>query len=562
MASLNKRPGYEAQLPRTPHDISQKLNFTSSVGHILPVYHQLMNPSERIDFDVNMFSRINYLNTATMGEIDQNIDVFFVPMTKLWTPFESWFYGTDDYISGVFDPNGATGNTQPLDLSQSEYLPLYDIRACLSQEFPDQAALSSKGYLAKRMFRLADMLGYNPNSVFAHVVQTSQGGYGDGATMVASTRVDYPNVFPYAALAYQCIYYQHYRNEEYEPNHVGIYNADGLTARRSTPYSRSSIFELHHIDRFKDYFTRVKVSPIASIVSTAFANNNGSAYNYLQQVNNYLDSSEIINNSNSPDGDSQSPSRLDINLQNKVTQFYNDSSSVNTTGGLRSLFAVEKLMRIFGRAEKNYDSQILAHFGWKVPHDVKHQITYLGSFHNNLQINQVTATSDTETAALGSMTGTAFGQMNGKKISFTAPVHGVFMAVYYSRPKTPYIYTNDKSNWLTRRLDFWQPEFDHLGMQPLYPREVSFSFDVTQAQNNIPIGWQYRCEQYKSKYDRATVAFADPHHSVPGVDTKYFTNAFQSWVIARSPFSIMDEDGDFRTLNFNDFKYEHHHLHP
>ena len=39
------------------------------------------------------------------------------------------------------------------------------------------------------------------------------------------------------------------------------------------------------------------------------------------------------------------------------------------------MFAVEKLLRITGRARKDYDSQVLAHLGFKVPHDVKHELT-------------------------------------------------------------------------------------------------------------------------------------------------------------------------------------------
>ena len=30
---------------------------------------------------------------------------------------------------------------------------------------------------------------------------------------------------------------------------------------------------------------------------------------------------------------------------------------------------------ITGRTKKNYDAQVLAHFGVNVPHDVKHDIT-------------------------------------------------------------------------------------------------------------------------------------------------------------------------------------------
>ena len=43
-----------------------------------------------------------------------------------------------------------------------------------------------------------------------------------------------------------------------------------------------------------------------------------------------------------------------------------------TSTAIRQMFANEKkLAMITGRTKKNYDSQVLAHYGVNVPHDVK-----------------------------------------------------------------------------------------------------------------------------------------------------------------------------------------------
>ena len=154
MASLNKKPGYEAKLPRTSHDISRQIHYTSTVGHILPVYHHLLNPSDHIEMEINQFTRSLYLNTATMAQIDFKIDVFFVPMTMLWTPFENEFYGTDDFASSAAWDH--------YDIDFNGY-PVLDFYTQFRGMFPNVQAVAQNPVKFKELYRLLMHLGYNPN---------------------------------------------------------------------------------------------------------------------------------------------------------------------------------------------------------------------------------------------------------------------------------------------------------------------------------------------------------------------------------------------------------------
>lgn len=519
MASLNKMPGYEAQLPRTPHDLSRDYHFTSSVGMMLPIYQHILNPSETINLECSMFTRSNYLSTAAMAEIDFKIDWFFVPMQMLYTPFEQIFYGTDDFLSSASLDYFDNSNLN---------LPLLDFVRNVSARFTTLDDFINNPKLALSRYRLLMHLGLNPNSIFYHVVRTQDGGDGSAAQFPSYFNVKSPNFFPWQILAYNAIYYKYYRLQDYVGNVVNRYNFD-LVTNGSVENVSQDFVRLYSVPKFKDYFTSVKISPISSVASTI--EGDGSDYralSMLNQVNNFLSDSGI--NVYGKDGVTTPE------FAYEVTQAAPQGvASKITTGNIRSMFAVEKLLRIFGRASKTYDAQILAHFGWKVPHDVKHQLTFLGSFDGKLDINQVLATADTEQAALGSIVGNGYGNVDGKKIKFTAPVHGVLMGIYYSRPKVVYEQSGfEKINAITDRLSFYQPEFDHLGMQPIYGYESDFKSVGT----SVWMGWQFRYEQFKRKYDIASVAFSDPNFSPIG---RHTNNAYCAWVLAKRPFELTNK---------------------
>ena len=122
----------------------------------------------------------------------------------------------------------------------------------------------------------------------------------------------------------------------------------------------------------------------------------------------------------------------------------------------------------------------MAHFGIKIPHDVKHDITHLKHFRAVLQADPVYATANVQTAqqstitTLGQVGGQGQVDFNSQQDKFTAPVHGVFMIVAYVVTKPRYVGTFNKLHLANNRLSFPIPEFDKLGAQPLYLLEISW----------------------------------------------------------------------------------------
>lgn len=559
MANLNEAfDNFVAKLPRTGHEIGRDFKFTSSVGMILPVWQHVLNPSERINFSATMQTISNEMIRPAFLDIRQKIDLFFVPFTKLYTGFGQKFFETNDFITSGVNYSGA-------DLGSQYFLPITYF-GDLAGSAPSSAfrfgtlARSVNGYPYSRtpfdtsffdskykgQFRLLMHLGYNPCMLFNNMYNND---------MPSSDRYDVNDqycepldVIPWMAAAYQCIYQDYYRDDDREKRNLLSYQLDYLLGGGYN----DSVTDLQYHQRKRDYYTNIHVSPIMSSLN-GFASDSLSV---LSKVNNYLDDDIIL--ASQSDGDSPDNNQ-------RFTQFTGGENVLGgydriSTGLIRSIFAVEKLNRITGRARKNYDSQVLAHFGFKVPRDIKHDITFIGSIEGNIGVSTVISNSaaaadeskDFGGTELGERAGLAYGKLGGSSLDFTAPCHGIVMAVYYAIPNQSYplIGKTDKLNMLNTRLDFYQPEFDRLGMQPMFGYEALNGVtegnisEVNTFKSGLMIGWQNRYAHFKQKPDVHSLAFYRPYWNgidVVTPDTEE-PNSWSPWVLGRNPFDLLTYD--------------------
>lgn len=322
------------------------------------------------------------------------------------------FFQTNDYLSSALDQNDA--NSLPLFNFDGICSSVEDFNGNVLDSPVDLFRFDSEIFGA---YRLCMMLGLNPNQFFY--------SWSDFTTLNPSGLMLY-NFFPYQLCAYQAIYQNWYRDDDREERDLMSYQLD---------YTKSSGLHTHdkgwcrlrYHQRERDYFSSLRVSPIMSTLNLS----NDDSLDELRKVNNFLSEESV-----SPD----TPLQAGVETNKEFTQYSSGGSLRlnSSTGALRSLFAVEKFNRIMGRARKNYDSQVMAHFGFDVPRDIKHEISFLGSFSGNIGISTVMSNAATEQAELGERAGSGNGKLGGKPIKFTAPCHGVFMAIYYSVPRFSY----------------------------------------------------------------------------------------------------------------------------
>lgn len=543
---LNSMPDYQARMPRQPHDMSQSITLSFSTGMELPVFYDMLHLGDDIYANANMFCRLQNPLTATLADIDIHFDYFFVPLSVMFTPAPSMFYQTDDLVSNLFinNSNARFQNFPLISVDESLRSIKNDPNGVNSnQQHSDRKGVLTEFYngvfdcWGKAAYRLCDFLDLSARPLF---------GTDDNLQFN-------PNITPWFLCAYHACHQLYYRNDDREGKSY-LYNFDSYF-NSSLALSNKKLFTLNYVSRYKDYFNAAKVSPIGSSVSML---GDGDSWDLLSKVNSYLNDLSYMRVSS--DGTS---SPLSDNNATTVMA----STGMPSAANIRQLFMVDKLLRVTGRANKDYESQFLAHFGVKIPHDVLHNITHIGHDMCTLRCSPVQSTADTYNSttdqgrALGEIGGNGVVSLSGKKFHFHAPCHGVFMVILHSQPKIRYFAGISKLHDLSSPDKFWQPEYDRKGMQPIFGYETSRD----EILNTDRVGWQFAYEQFKRKYDKVSTAYKD----IYGVVDVGSVNFYSPWVLAARPYAhpgtgYMNHGDDyaFADMNFTDWLATPHDLDP
>ena len=149
--------------------------------------------------------------------------------------------------------------------------------------------------------------------------------------------------------------------------------------------------------------------------------------------------------------------------------------------------AIKKLARVSMSAPKTFREQQKAHFGI-AEQDSIHSVRYLGSYRSDLEVGEVTATSNYEGSSnsnfLGQVAGkgTSRNQRNGV-IKFHSDGFGIVIGVHYVKPDAEYTGNRlDPFVTMLNRSQFYCPEFDNLGLEPVLG---SASYLDTSTNNNV-----------------------------------------------------------------------------
>lgn len=546
------RLDYQAQLSRHPHPISGGYAASLCTGAIVPQYFDILMPGDSVYYRTHMFARLQDLVTAFLGEVDIHLDYFFVPLQMLYTPCGQIYTQTNDFLSSIYADTLRGKDSFPLIKPD-----LASIAANASASLPSSQVSEDCFHETIRLF---DALDANPLCVFNSAYHSDydiphpegQTGYIDDSI----TNMPAGTYWPF--LAYQAIYQKYYRNDELEKLNVAAYNVDSLYNQKHFNLG-TEWFRLRYHQRVSDFFTSMRPSPIMSSVNSItntdaneFPSNGGAPDQLLTAVNTFLGSNRAYNDFQWQDSSLQLGMQPDVNFKNGgvniMSEYGGDSTDFTmlNANNIRALFAVDKYTRIYGRADKTYDDQILAHFGIHIPHDVKHDLTHLKHYRAVLQADPIYGTAnvansaeDTFLSTIGQVGGQGQVTLDTQEEKFTAPVHGIFMCVAYVLTKPRYIDTFSPLHLISNRLDLPIAEYDKLGAQPMYRYMYNRYYlqDGSVSGNsymNSFSGWTNRYQQFKQKYNRCSLLYATPENDHLPDDAQ--TNVYAPYVLSRNVF--------------------------
>lgn len=476
--SVLQKPLSIAHPDRNAFDVGYTNKFTSSLGMLLPCYVRECNPNEHYRINPRMLCRSMPMNSAAFIQCTQNVEFYFVPYRLLWSSFPQWFVGTK------FDVSSSKVNEDRANF------PTFDLGTIFQAIYGNSVASQWSdvlGYsLTKGALRLLDLLGYGDLSHFNDITNVN---------------IENIKVSPFRLLAYQKVCSDFYRVANYESARIKSYNYDSQTPLAGNVQNFVSTYlQLRYRPWKKDRFT---------ISSTSFQGND--------YMSNFLSSPVFpgtIRDSNAnPDSDIK-----DYNFQGYLSLNTSLNSAGITVANLRSAFALDKLYRLSAQAgDGDYKSQIKARFGFD-PYAPQYKCQFVGAASAPVKIDQVTTTADTLSAngdngtPAGRIYGNAYAQESKDVFEYDVKEHGILLGISSFVPDVDYSsYGINPFNTKIHREDYFQPEFDNLGKQPMssivfapWKKVDVSSGGVTnhklQLVNSV-LGWYPRYIEYKTCVD-------------------------------------------------------------
>lgn len=518
---------------RNGYDLSQRVNFTAKAGELLPLFHRTMMPGDNFKIKVSHFTRTAPLDTAAASQIREYFDFFFVPYRLLWK-------------------NAPQVHTNNLENSVSAESPISNL--AVGTQTPHfsygQYKLASGGILAK-LNSSVNQFGYSRGAMSAKLMNhlgfpyLSIENIKDPST-IKYTGPDKLSIYP--LLAYQCIFYNFFRNTQWEDNVPYNYNVDYMandalfspnvgSSDWTNYWNNPTLFDLQYSNYPKDLF--FGVFPDAQFGDEAVVDVDGSTLLPTGRVA-VRDSSGNTTGviANSPD------TGLSINLTKSSASpsinsgflyTLSSTSQIDANFGileLRKATFLQKYKEIVGSGKRDYKALIQKVFGVSVPDTLAGIPTYLGGSSSTIKISEVLnnnfAGDPTAQEYQATIKGKGAGSGESDTISYEAKEHGIIMCIYHAQPVIDYSLTALHFDLVkTEYDDYANPIFDQLGFQ-----ELPFYFLTTGFNNlNIPdtnsIGYTTRYFDYKTSIDMTLGDFRETSNTwLTPLNMDYLTDFF------------------------------------
>lgn len=477
--SVLQKPLSVSNVSRNAFDVGYSNKFTSSLGMLLPCFVRECNPDEHYRINARMFTRTMPMNSAAFIQCTQHIEFFFVPYRLLWRDFPQFITGTK-YPTSLYDSK-VTADSPRFDLSK-----VYNY---FRKHYSDTTTTTGFG---------KDILGYDNIDNAVRLLDLL--GYGCYYT---PDNQDFApaSMNPFRLLAYQKICADFYRVANWEDNRVKSWNIDGLSTDMFGTFNYTVLNDfVHNYLRLnyrpwkKDLFTIANTQfQGADFLSNDF---NSPDFPYSQSTG----YSSFLSNTSDIGG-----------KQGVMTGTTSTKGTSFSMANLRSAFALDKLYRLMTQAsDGDYKSQIKARYGFDA-YAPQMRCQFVGSASSVIQVNPITSTADTLTTSDNAFEGTPVGRIYGNGVAqgsdtfeFDTKEHGILMGICSFVPDVDY--SSYGVNIFNKKLsssEYFQPEFDNLGKQPLDATTLYLGKNPSSngLNSSAVLGWIPRYTEYKTHID-------------------------------------------------------------
>lgn len=545
MANIMQQLQLKNKPTKSGFDLSRAIKFTAKVGEATPVGPvKYVIPNSTKKLGIKSFTRTVNVNTAAFARMREYYDFYFVPFEVLWNKFDSVITQMKENVqhaSGI----------------------LYSDNEVLSLDMPYFTCESVVKYLKKLKASSYDLNNFLLRRSFNTVRLLSYLGYPDFSPYLQDDftweKYPMPNkmLSPFPLLAYQKVYADHIRYSQWEKSNPSTFNLDYIKGTNdleldilSDEFMKNyNFFDLRYFNYNKDMFfgllPNVQYGDSSLVTATsAFSDNVNISLNKFRMLVDQYDGTPAEKGSyirNATDG---SDNKTYMYSYDDETQTYQDAflsiknaagvsfSGINSTFSILALRQAEALQRwkeVSQSVDKDYKSQIEAHFGVSVSDYLSHKSTWLNGIFNSLDINAVVNSNLTGDNG-ADIKGMGTANNNGSFTFENKDRYGIVICLYHVSPIFDYQCGNtDPTVFVTHPTDFPIPEFDRIGMEPVTNHDLCLipyngetiakpvpgypDYINSHAKNEQVIGYAPRYIKWKTSIDLSLGAFTTSEKS-------------------------------------------------
>lgn len=504
---------------RNGFDPSHRNAFTAKAGELLPVHVQHAFPNTRYRIKLQSFTRTQPLETSAFTRMKEYYDFYFVPYRLLWRYSGQFFARTREkmFAESLRAPTSTNSDS--------------------GQSFPTLMPHATMSSLIETID------GRSDNDIFGRPIKDSMmkllhyldyGSVDPEQYPSFSDETDVVNLMAFAA--YQKIYFDFFRDSQWEVNEPLCYNFDYVNTDTDINLQilllgNNNLLTLRYCNYPTDYFQGLLPNAQYGDTATVDAGTvSGSGTASLTSL--VLNNPNIIMGSGDVDPAvnvqymrSGQDGTFVINTNQGLTSISSEDivadASINVSTNamfsildLRKAESKQRWSEITQSNAKDYPSQMEAHFGKSVPHTLGNMCQYIGGTSGILNINDVMNTNldestDTPTAQKRAWIKGKGTIVNNGSIDFEPQEHGIIMCIYHIIPLLDYDAVGvDPFNIKTSAEDFAIPEFDNIGMQPTDAVQLNWKLkELSSWLDNTILGYAPRYAEYKTAIDKVHGAF-------------------------------------------------------
>ena len=339
------------------------------------------------------------------------------------------------------------------------------------------------------------------------VLGAAQSGY--NVTFTADQAYK-PDTLPISALpfrAYESIYNGFYRNEQIDPLIVNGQAEYDVYCPNMEDGADSYPYKLHKRYWEKDFLTTCLPSPQqgpAPLVGV----NRFEANTQLQKmtVKPASGADQEFNIYTDKDGKVVGLNHYPVDVPTGSLEALQSAIDFGISiSDFRNVNALQRWLEINQRRGYRYKDQIMSHFGVNVTFEELDMPEYIGGVSQDVSSSAVISQTDNGEGKLGSFAGmcSCFGSSE-HKIKKYCDEHGFIVGIISISPIPVYTQILPKMFLKSKHLDYFFPEFGHIGMQPVTYKEVT-PLQVIASKGNLnkTFGYQRAWYDYLASVDEA-----------------------------------------------------------